>query len=203
MRMAKRSSTKDVTEEASCKVKRTKTEPRSDSDNGEQYFDPIHYKGKTEYDLDEILQEVDNAKYTFTMRSLCPGMAKAILKYKTILFKHLGGKFNFASIQTIGRAEASVGWDNYDPSVLPLCVQIVIQGNSRTNKEFLTQALKDLGFFGKNRRSPLFCSNGCNGVCCFGCFRVVDRPRNCLFDKGAHCHYLQTANCQYSYCADY
>ena len=54
--------------------------------------------GKTEYDLDEIFQEVDNVKYVFTLRSLCPGMAKTILKYKSIIFEHLCGKYNFASI---------------------------------------------------------------------------------------------------------
>ena len=204
--MAKREQTTDVTEETSKKVKRTTLE----QDEPKRNFDPMHYMGKTEYDLDEIFEEVNNGKYTFTLRSLCPGMAKTILKHKSMIFEHLSGEFNFATIQTICRAEAFPGYSSnsnyYDPpppAVLPLCVQMVIQVNSRRKKEFMTQAFKDLGFFGKKRRSPQFCSGGLKNICPWGCFKVVDRPRNCLFDKGANCHYLQTADCKYSYSAEY
>lgn len=205
--MPKREQKTDFVEETSDKVKKAKRD-----------FDPIHYMGKTEYDLNEIFEEVDNGKYTFTLRSFCPGMAKTILKYKSVIFEHLSGKFNFASIQTICRAEAFPGFSsnffafndsisNHDdppaPAVLPLCIQMVIQVNSRRKKEFITQALKDLGFFGKKRRSPLFCSGGSKRICPWGCFKVADRLRNCLFDKGANCHYLQTADCKYSYSAEY
>ena len=206
MRMAKREQTTDVTEETSYDVKRMKSEPESEENNAKQYFDPIHYMGKTEYDLDEIFQEVDNGKYIFTLRSLCPGMAKTILNYKSIIFEHLRGKFNFASIQTIDRAEADPGFvSKHDPTVLPLCIQMVIQVNSRSKKEFITQALKDVGFFGKNARSPLFCSGGrgLEDICSWGCFKVRDKARDCLFDKEAHCHYLKTASSKYSYSADY
>ena len=197
---AKREPMTEVTENTRYNAKRAKIEPKSEQVDAKRVFDPIHYMGKTEYDLDEIFREVDNGKYYFTLRSLCPGMAKTILKYKSVIFEHVGRKCNFASVQTIGRAEAFGHGD-----VLPLCVQIVIQVKSNSKKEFITQALKDLGFFGKNRRSPLFCSGegSLTWQCEFGCFRVVDRPRNCLFDKGAHCHYLQISDRKYSYSAKY
>ena len=204
---AKREAMTEVTENIRYNVKRAKIEPKSEQDDAKRVFDPIHYMGKTEYDLDEIFGEVDNGKYYFTLRSLCPGMAKTILKYKSVIFNHLGGKCNFASVQTIGRAEAF----DFDDD-LPLCVQIVIQVKSNSKKEFITQALKDLGFFGKNKRSPLFCSRERSERnrsswrlwdCEYGCFKVVERPRDCLFDKGAHCHYLQTSDLKYSYSAKY
>ena len=203
--MAKREQPTDVTEETYCTVKRIKTE----QDKPRRYFDPLHYMGKTEYDLDEIFQEVDNGKYVFTLRSLCPGMAKTILKYKSIIFEHLCGKYNFASIQTIRREEAhpiqgyTSNHDTAVPAVSPLCIQMVIQANSRSKMEFITQALRDLGFFGKDRRSPLFCSARMEYTCHWGCFKVVDRGKDGIFDKGAHCHYLQTDNCKYSYSAEY
>ena len=131
--MAKRKQPTDVTEETNCTVKRIKTE----QDKPRRYFDPLHYMGKTEYDLDEIFQEVDNGKYVFTLRSLCPGMAKTILKYKSIIFEHLCGKYNFASIQTIRREEAHPiqGYtSNHDPAV-PAVSPLYSNGNSGKFKE--------------------------------------------------------------------
>ena len=200
--MAKREQTSEVAEETNYEVKRMK----SGEDEPKRDFDPVHYMGQTEYDLEKIFQEVDNGKYIFTLRSLCPGMAKTILNYKSMIFEHLSGKYNFASIQTIRRAEAYFDFGSNDSGVLPLCIQMVIQVNSRSKKEFITQALKELGFFGKNGCSPLFCSGRLKGACLWGCFKVRDKPRNCLFDNlddRAYCHYLQTANCKYSYSAEY
>ena len=44
---------------------------------------------KTEYDLEKIFEEVDNGKYFFMLRPLCAGMAKTILKYKSMILKNL------------------------------------------------------------------------------------------------------------------
>ena len=44
---------------------------------------------KTEYDLEKIFEEVDNGKYFFRLRPLCAGMAKTILKYKSMILKNL------------------------------------------------------------------------------------------------------------------
>ena len=82
-------------------------------------------------------------------------MAKTILKYKSIIFEHLCGKYNFASIQTIRREEAhpiqgyTSNHDTAVPAVSPLCIQMVIQANSRSKMEFITQALRVLDFSAK------------------------------------------------------
>ena len=152
-------------------------------------YDPLHYEGTNEFDLEKILNEVDNGKYIFTVRTLCPGMAKLIIKHKTKLFNHLMGKYNFASLQTICRAEGQAP----ENSCGSLCVQIVFQ-TKRTNREFITTAFKELGFCGTKKTSPLICSRNAEDDCRHGCFKVVERPRNCLFDKGRNCHYLHTDN---------
>ena len=162
---------------------------------GKPADDPLYYEGTNEFDLEKILNEVDNGKYIFTVRTLCPGMAKLIIKHKTKLFNHLMGKYNFASLQTIYRAEAQAPEISRETR---LCVQIVFQAK-RANKEFITTAFKELGFCGTKKTSPLTCSRNAQDNCRHGCFRVVDRPRDCLFDKERNCHYLHTANNNYIY----